>query len=266
MGIQGQRSAAMIVAQISDLHFVDPGLLHLGNDTAAATRAMAEHLNAMDPRPDVVLVTGDIADGGALEQYEAARNVLDLMRPPYYVIPGNHDRRAALKTAFRDHLGEDGNGFVQYAVEGQPLRLVGLDTLSEGEARGRLDAPRLAWLDAALASEPDRLTLVFMHHPPFTTGIEWMDEMGLQDRAGLDAVLRRHPQVRLVVAGHLHRPISGTIGHARVAVAPSATDAVGLSLGGRDGSFGPEPLACLVHILLDGQLVTHVSYVDRATP
>lgn len=251
----------MIVAQISDLHFVDAGRLHFGNDTAATTRAAVEHLNAMDPQPDVVLVTGDIAEGGTLEQYEAARVVLDLLQPPYHVIPGNHDRRAGLKTAFRDHLGEDGNGFVQYAVEDHPLRLVALDTLSEGEPWGRLDAPRLAWLDDTLGTRPDRLTLVFMHHPPIRTGIDWMDEMGLLDRAGLDAVLRRHPQVRLVVAGHLHRPISGTIGHARVAVSPSATDAVGLTLGGRDGFFGPEPFACLVHVLLDDQIVTHVSYV-----
>jgi 3',5'-cyclic AMP phosphodiesterase CpdA len=255
----------MIVAQLSDLHFVETGLLHFDNDTAATTRAVVEHVNAMDPRPDVVVVTGDLADGGTLEQYEAARDVLDRLQPPFHVIPGNHDRRAALKTAFRDHLGEDGDGFVQYAVEDHPLRLVALDTLSEGEPSGRLDAPRLAWLDDTLTAEPDRLTLVFMHHPPIATGIEWMDDMGLQDRAGLDAVLRRHPQVRLVVAGHFHRPISGTIGHARVAVAPSATDAVGLTLGGRDGSFGPEPLACLVHVLLDDQIVTHVSYVVDGT-
>jgi 3',5'-cyclic AMP phosphodiesterase CpdA len=292
----------MIVAQLSDLHFVRPGQLHFGVDTAATTRAAVEHLNAMDPRPDAVVVTGDIADGGTLEQYEAARDVLDLLQSPYYVIPGNHDRRTALKTAFGDHLSEDSNGFVQYAVADHPLqlerigrrpragivrlrrnkppcligdlacrlgllRLVALDTLSEGEECGRLDASRLEWLDDTLAAQPDRLTLVFMHHPPFATGIKWMDEMGLQDRAGLDAVLRRHPQVRLVVCGHVHRSISGTIGHARVALAPSTTVVVGLSLGDREPIFGlgSEPLACLLHVLLDDQIVTHTTYVGGAT-
>ena len=256
----------MIVAQLSDLHFVRPGQLHFGIDTAATTRAAVEHLNAMDPGPDAVVVTGDIADSGSVEQYEEARGVLDLLRSPYYVVPGNHDRREALKAAFRGHLGEDRSGFVQYAVADRALRLVALDTLSEGESCGRLDGARLAWLDETLAAQPDRPTLVFMHHPPFMTGIEWMDEQGLKDRGGLDTVLARHPHVRLVACGHVHRSASATIGHARVAMAPSTTGAVGLSLGGREPTFGPEPLACLVHVLLDDRVVTHTTFVGVTTP
>jgi 3',5'-cyclic AMP phosphodiesterase CpdA len=255
----------VIVAQLSDIHFVRPGQLHFGVDTAATTRAAVDHLNAMDPPPDAVVVTGDIADSGAPEQYEAAREVLDLLRPPYYVVPGNHDRRDALKAAFAGHLGEDPNGFVQYAVTDQALRLVALDTLSEGESCGRLDGPRLAWLDDTLAAEPDRPTLVFMHHPPFMTGIGWMDEQSLKERGGLDAVLARHPHVLLVACGHVHRVASATIGHTRVAMAPSTTGAVGLSLGGGEPSFGPEPLACLLHVLLDGHVVTHTTFVGITT-
>jgi 3',5'-cyclic-AMP phosphodiesterase len=78
-------------------------------------------------------------------------------------------------------------------------------------------------------------------------------------------VLARHPHVRLVACGHVHRAASATVGHARVAMAPSTTGAVGLSLGGREPSFGPEPLACLVHVLLDGHIVTHTTFVGVTT-
>jgi hypothetical protein len=45
-------------------------------------------------------------------------------------------------------------------------------------------------------------------------------------------------------------------------MAPSTTGAVGLSLGGGEPSFGPEPLACLLHVLLDDDLVTHTTFVN----
>jgi 3',5'-cyclic AMP phosphodiesterase CpdA len=251
----------VIVAQLSDLHFVAPGQRHFSVDTAGTAGAAVDHLNGLRPRPDAVVVTGDVADAGTAEQYREARRVLDRLVPPYYVVPGNHDRRGPLTAVFGDRLGEDGNGFVQYAVDEHPVRLVGLDTLVEGEAHGRLDEARLAWLSSTLAERRRQPTIVFMHHPPFTTGIDWMDAQGLPERAQLGAVLRRNPQVRLVACGHLHRLIHGMVEGTRVAVAPSATESVGLSLGGEEPTFGVEPFACLVHTLLDGQLVTHTTFV-----
>ena len=87
------------------------------------------------------------------------------------------------------------------------MRLVGLDTLVPGEPGGRLDAERLAWLDARLAGAPARPTVIFMHHPPFATGIAVMDGMGLDGAEGFGAVIRRHSQVERIVCGHLHRSI-----------------------------------------------------------
>jgi 3',5'-cyclic AMP phosphodiesterase CpdA len=99
-------------------------------------------------------------------------------------------------------LPRDG-AFIQYTVEDWPVRLVALDTLIPGESGGRLCAERLAWLDARLAEAPGRPTVVFMHHPPFVTGMRKMDEMGLDGTDGLAAVIRRHPQVERIVCGHL---------------------------------------------------------------
>ena len=76
--------------------------------TAASTpRAILEravaHVNALDPRPDVVLATGDLVDGGKPEEYARLRRLLAPLAMPVYLIPGNHDARDALRAVFADH-------------------------------------------------------------------------------------------------------------------------------------------------------------------
>src|SRR5262249_56775162 len=99
---------------------------------------------------------------------------------------GTPDERGALAAAFPDHayLPRDGR-FMQYVVEGHPVRLIALDTLVPGQVGGRLCAERLGWLAARLEEAPARPTVVFMHHPPFTTGIAPMDQHRPADAAEL---------------------------------------------------------------------------------
>jgi len=199
----------MLIAQISDMHVSTPesGYEEIYRTAEHLARAVA-HLNALEPRPDVVLATGDLVERGAAAEYERLREQLAPLRMPVYLVPGNHDDRVMLPRVLDRHryLPRDG-AFIQYTVEDWPVRLVALDTLIPGESGGRLCAERLAWLDARLAEAPGRPTVVFMHHPPFVTGLRKMDEMGLDGTDGLAAVIRRHPQVERIVCGHLHRSI-----------------------------------------------------------
>ena len=89
-----------------------------------------------------MLVTGDIADNAAAEEYAIARELLERIGVPVYPLAGNHDDGAALRSAF--DLPGEANGLVQYAVDLGPLRLVVADTTLPGEDRGELDAARLA--------------------------------------------------------------------------------------------------------------------------
>ena len=128
-------------------------------------RAVA-HLNALEPRPDVVLATGDLVERGEAGEYERLREQLEPLRMPVYLVPGNHDDRVMLPRVLDRHryLPRDG-GFIQYTVEDWPVRLVALDTLIPGESGGRLCAERLAWLDARLAEAP-RAADRGVHAPP----------------------------------------------------------------------------------------------------
>src|SRR5262249_3407056 len=94
----------MIIAQITDLHVVERGQKLSGLlDTNAMALAAVSHLNTLVPRPNVVLVTGDLVDHGHASEYVWLRELLDGLKMPYYVIPGNHDRRAPLLAAFAGH-------------------------------------------------------------------------------------------------------------------------------------------------------------------
>jgi Icc protein len=93
------------------------------------------------------------------------RRLLAPLRMPIYVIPGNHDARDPLRAAFGGDGYLSSDGFIQYAVEDYPLRLVALDTLVPGKHHGELCADRLDWLDRTLAAAPDRPTLVMMPSP-----------------------------------------------------------------------------------------------------
>ena len=136
----------MLIAQISDMHLSTPGsrFEEIYRTAEHLARAVA-HLNALEPRPDVVLATGDLVDRGEAGEYERLREQLEPLRMPVYLVPGNHDDRVVLPQVLDRHryLPQDG-GFLQYAVEDWPVRLVALDTLIPGESGGRLCAERLA--------------------------------------------------------------------------------------------------------------------------
>jgi 3',5'-cyclic AMP phosphodiesterase CpdA len=168
-----------------------------------------------------------------------------------------------MRAAFADHAYLPRTGFLHYVVEQWPLRLIGLDTVLPGKTGGLMCAERLAWLDARLAEAPDRPTLIFMHHPPFSTGIEQMDVFGLDNAQAMREVVRRHPQVESVVCGHLHRPVqvrwAGTI----ASTAPSTGHQVALDLRVHPAlEWVMEPPACLLHLWRpDLGVVSHTSYV-----
>jgi 3',5'-cyclic-AMP phosphodiesterase len=261
----------MLIAQITDTHISTPGSV---NDRYFRTpehleRAVA-HLNRLVPRPDVVLATGDLVERGEPEEYVRLRAILDRLAMPLYVIPGNHDSREHLARAFADrgYLPTRGE-FLHYTVEEWPVRLVGLDTQVPGQPGGALCPERLAWLDARLGEAPAQPTLVFMHHPPFVTGLAAMDGMGLEGKEALSAVVRRHPQVERIACGHVHRPMTRRFAGTVATTCPATAHQIALELRPAERlSVVMEPPACTLHLWLgaDAGLVSHVSMIGDERP
>lgn len=255
----------MIIVQITDTHIKPPGrLAYRRVDTAPFLERAVAAILALTPRPDVILATGDLVDAGDAEEYA---RLLGLLRPldiPLFAVPGNHDERAGLAKAFPDLAARvGGSRFFHYTVEDWPVRLIAMDTVLPGSGAGEVCAERLGWLDARLAEQPDRPTIIFQHHPPFDTGIGHMDRLGLSGAEAMAAVVRRHPQVERVLCGHLHRPIqvrwAGTI----ASTAPSTAHQVALDL--RDdapSAFVMEPPGYQIHMWrADTGVVSHTAMV-----
>lgn len=260
----------MLLAHLSDPHVVEAGRRFAGAvDTAAFLAAAVAHVDRL--APDAVLVTGDLVDSGRPAQYDHLRRLLDGLAPPVYLVPGNHDDRDALRDAFPDHVELHGRPWCDYVVDVGPVRLVCLDTLRAGQAGGRLDAEQLAWLDATLGGEPDQPTLVALHHPPFATGIDHMDDMALDphDAAALAAVVERHRHVERVLCGHVHRLVTRRWAGTIAMTVPGTAHAVALDLGGGPAAWTLEPPMVALHTWRPAEgVVTHLQAVGDhpATP
>lgn len=255
----------MLIAQLSDPHIKSPGqLLYDRVDTAAYLERAVAHVLRLDPLPDLVIMTGDLVDGGKAEEYALLRRLLAPLPMPLYVIPGNHDAREPLRAAFADKGFFPAAGFLQYAVEDQPVRLIALDTLVEGKPYGELCEERLTWLDARLGERDGKPVMLLMHHPPFECGIDGFDHARLQhgDRR-LAELVRRHGTVERAVCGHVHRPIQVRWAGTMASIAPSTAHQATLDL--HDGaplSMKMEPPAIALHQWRPHTgLVTHVSYI-----
>ena len=257
----------MLIAQLSDPHIKSPGqLLYDRVDTAGYLERAVAHVLKLDPLPDVVVMTGDLVDGGKPEEYAHLRRLIAPLPMPVYVIPGNHDAREPLRAAFADKGYFPASGFLQYAVEGWPIRLIALDTLVEGKGHGELCAERLAWLEARLGEQPDKPTMLFMHHPPFDCGIETCDKSRLLDGADrLAALVRRHGNIERATCGHVHRPIQVRWAGTMASIAPSTAHQATLDLHEHSRlTMMMEPPAIALHQWRPGTgLVTHVSYVGE---
>lgn len=253
-------SRTFLIAHISDLHIKAGGRRSYGVvDTLGSLRRVIARLNALNPRPDIVLITGDLVDFGTADEYVTLREALLELLMPFYFVPGNHDDGEQLKRAFADHYYLPSRGRLHWTVDTYPLRLVGLDTTVPGEHGGRLEEEQLDWLQVTLAEKPTQPTLVMLHHPPFKSGIGHMDRLGLEGGDALEAVIARHAQVERVLCGHLHRPMQKRFANTVACVCPGTSHQVVLDL--RDDApsrFTLEPPGYLLHYWdADTGLVTH---------
>ncbi len=220
----------MLIAHVSDPHLTADGApMHGVVDTDTALARVVADINALDPLPGVALVTGDLTHDGDAAAAARAAAMLSALRMPWFAVPGNHDRRDAVRAACGPYPGDAAAAWMAYAVDGFPLRLLALDATTGDPFRAAMPPAQLAWLADRLAEAPERPVLAFLHHPPFDTGIGWLDEMGIAEgRHELGVLLRRHAAVA-VLCGHLHHPMRGAWHGVPVLAAPSVANRTMLS-------------------------------------
>jgi Icc protein len=204
------------VLQFTDPHLAGSPDMRVRDVATAATLARClAHARRRHPRPDAVLLTGDLVHDDPAGYAQLAAHFREA-GAPVHCLPGNHDDPAAVKAAldaapFVHDVARRYGGWV----------IVMLDSTVAGEHGGRLDAEELARLDVALAAQPDAFALVCLHHHPVPHGSPWLDELMLDNAAEFFDVLARHPRVRGLAWGHTHQPFEGMHGRIRLMGTPS---------------------------------------------
>lgn len=247
----------MVVVQASDFHVVAPGRLAYGRiDTSACLAHAVSAINQLDPQPDLVIGSGDLVQSGDPAEYAALRAILSNLTAPFLPAPGNHDSREAWRAAFADlrlSLGPD--RFLQYAVDFDGLKIVVLDTVTEGSDEASFCALRAEWLDKVLTASEDPV-LIVTHHPPFVTGIPWMDPPTLAWTQGLRAVIEAHPgKVVGLISGHIHRAIHTRFAGVAASSCPSTAHQLALDFNAAAPLFSNEAPGFQLH-RWDGQGLT----------
>ncbi len=238
-------------------HISDP---HLGREPIAGEQ-LADAVGrvlALPQQPDAVLVSGDLTDHATDEEYGWVHAALSPLSMPVHVLAGNHDDRGRLRETFA--VVGRGDEPIRYAVACGALRLVACDTTIPGQDGGRID---LEWIAATLDADTDTPTILALHHPPVATGIPAIDASmpAAHERAALADLLRRCPQVRRVLAGHVHRTAMSVLGGCPVLLLGSTHIALHLDFAATEFDMRTEPPLLALHRMVDGELVSHLQPV-----
>jgi len=169
---------------------------------------------------DRIVITGDMTHDGTNEAYNQLRQVIDPFVSRCLFIPGNHDRRESISEVFPEAAG-DFPGKITFSVVVNGWRLIGLDSLIEGQVDGSIDRCQLQWLRTQLQSHSDQKTFIFIHHPPISVDCAWLDKIGLTDNRELVQLISESDQIQAIFTGHVHQEFSGTIGNVPVLGVPS---------------------------------------------
>lgn len=250
-----------LIAQLSDTHIRPPGqLVEDRVDTFAYLSVCIDRVNLLPRPPELVVVTGDLADSGSADAYRRTQAELDRLAMPYFVMPGNHDLRAPMREVFgvTPALPAAADGHLQYAIDLATLRILCLDTLDQGKEGGWLCSDRLEWLRDALASAR-KPVLIFLHHPPFDCGIPGMDAIKLGNARALEEVLAEHNHIIGLASGHVHRSVFTRWAGLPACICPSPAHQIHLDMNDAEPvSWTLEAGGFLLHCVEDRRLTTHV--------
>jgi 3',5'-cyclic AMP phosphodiesterase CpdA len=157
----------------------------------------------LEHRPDRILFNGDIARAKGLPAaYEAFRKIIAPLRVrevPLHFMPGNHDHRDHLAAVFQPAIPSPVEGKRVATLDHGGVHWVFLDSLRRVNGfSGLLGPTQLDWLGRHLDKNPDRPTIVCLHHNPEPTAV------GLKDADAFVELVTHRRQVKAVVFGHTH--------------------------------------------------------------
>jgi 3',5'-cyclic AMP phosphodiesterase CpdA len=185
------------------LHISD---LHAGSVEDTAIERSLEPL-VERARPELIVVTGDLAHRGRRREHERAAAFLRGLGRPLLVIPGNHDIPYTFPARFTRPWAEFERqwGTVEPVHRSDDLMVVGLNSVRPWRHQsGRIRAAQIARTAELLADAPEgALRVVALHH--HLIGAPWRSrKRPVAHRATVLAGLV-DAGAELILAGHIHQ-------------------------------------------------------------
>ncbi|AJC64888.1 MULTISPECIES: 3',5'-cyclic-AMP phosphodiesterase [Dickeya] len=210
--------ARVRILQITDTHlFADEQGTLLGVNTNRSYQAVLNAIAAQQMNVDLITATGDLAQDHTQDAYTHFATGIRRLGAPCVWLPGNHDFQPAMV----DVLARSGIAPSKHVLLGEHWQVILLDSQVFGVPHGELSEYQLEWLDRSLQSQPERHTLLMLHHHPLSSGCTWLDQHSLRNAHSLDALLSRFPHVRTVLCGHIHQEMDLDWNGRRLLATPS---------------------------------------------
>ncbi len=182
------------IAQISDTHISPHG--NFVEDTFDWT---VNDINKLDPKPDVIIHSGDLTNNGVLTEYELAVQKLDMFISKPLVAPGNHDEYSYGYSLFKEMVGPADRDLMI-----QNMAICIIDSPQPDRDEGRLGRRRQTNLEERLSQmRRDTFKILVFHHHLVSVPFSGRDQHILEDAGDvLDMVLRHN--INMVLMGHRH--------------------------------------------------------------
>jgi len=244
------------LVQLTDPHlFADPDGRLLGLATADSLQQVIALIGKEQPKIDLLLATGDIAQDGSIKAYQRFAQMTALLNAPTRWTAGNHDcwssmQQACVATDRLKPVTDIGN-----------WRIILLNSALPGEAYGYLQEQTLSWLKQTLNEADERHCLIALHHHPLNIGCAWLDPIGLRNADALFALIEPFPQVRALLWGHVHQAFAQRRGKLHLLGTPSCC--IQFAVQSEDFTVSREaPGYRWLRLQQDGQLQSGISRID----
>lgn len=195
------KKSPISIAQVTDTHLLASESQRLqGIATTESFLAVMKRLEELRPELDLLLMTGDLSGDSTPESYENLQHHLNSIQIPTYWLPGNHDCAIAM-----DKILNQGMVSRRKSFQRGNWNFILLNSCLSECVHGYLSGTTLEWLDSELSISSHNPTLLALHHAPLPVNSAWIDTSCLQNPQEFFAVVDRHPQVKLVLFGHIHQ-------------------------------------------------------------
>ncbi|MBH44824.1 MAG: hypothetical protein CMD88_05150 [Gammaproteobacteria bacterium] len=203
--------------QITDLHLTkSKNTIIQGVNTYVSAKNVINEIKTKQKKIDSLILTGDLVDDETDLGYQNLKTLLFGIKCPIYLIPGNHDSPAAIKSICDDRIK-----FTNSFILNNDWVMFLFNTKKIGTHSGIFSEDDIEKLNKLLEKHTEKNFIIFLHHPPISINSPWMDTMSIMNPNELYSLTKKYTSIKGIFCGHVHQEFESTINNAKFYTTPS---------------------------------------------